>query len=110
MIVRVHQEEGFSEPMVLKILDRRFATQLREDSKAKPWTLESEEQYHRLIENGGGAELVPTFGSFHTHRGDAAEDEAYLHHTMQTFYEQNRKCMTLSNAYKGEASHGFFAP
>lgn len=60
MIVRVHQEEGFSEPMVLKIFDRRFATQLREDSKAKPWTLESEEHYHRLIENGGVAELVPT--------------------------------------------------
>lgn len=64
-----------------------FATQLREDSKAKPWTLESEEQYHRLIENGGVAEFVPTFGSFYTHRWDAAEDEAYLHHTMQTFYE-----------------------
>lgn len=91
MIVRVHQEEGFSEPMVLKIFDRRFATQLREDSKAKPWTLESEVQYHRLIENGGVAELIPTFGSFYKHRGDAAEDEAYFHHTMQTFYETEQE-------------------
>ena len=74
MIVRIHQDEGFSEPMVLKFFDRHFATQLREDSKAKAWTLEFEAQYHRLVENGGVAELVPTFGCFYTHRGDAAED------------------------------------
>ena len=53
--------------------------------------MESEAQYHRLIENDGVAELVPTFGCFYTHRGDAVEDEAYFHHIMQTFYEKEQE-------------------
>ncbi|KAJ5565767.1 hypothetical protein N7535_007405 [Penicillium sp. DV-2018c] len=44
--------------MILKLFDRRFATQLRADEEIPPWTPEIETAYRQFILDGGAAEFV----------------------------------------------------
>ncbi|CAK1367093.1 unnamed protein product [Cercospora beticola] len=43
---------------ILKLYDRRFASQLRKESKIEPWTAATEEAYIDIIKNGEAAEFV----------------------------------------------------
>ena len=90
MVIRLHQNKGLGEPMVLKLFDRRFATQCRRDAKAKQWTLESEIQYQKFIETGGASELIADIkeNEFYVKGGgNVAADETYLHYLMQKSYK-----------------------
>ncbi|PLN83094.1 hypothetical protein BDW42DRAFT_68395 [Aspergillus taichungensis] len=76
--------------MILKLFDRRFATQLREDEKIRPWTPDTEGEYRRFIHDGGAAEFVTQLNDDETPEGStwsAAMDETYLHDHMLDMYK-----------------------
>lgn len=53
MVVQIQEGyEGLPGPVVLKVYDRRFATQLRCDERLPPWSVEMEEQYRQITLNG----------------------------------------------------------
>ncbi|KAE8376657.1 hypothetical protein BDV26DRAFT_293891 [Aspergillus bertholletiae] len=78
--------------MVLKLFDRRFAVQLREDHKINPWSWDIEQQYHNFILSGGAAEFITKLNSdiaMAEKEGDEWNDpqnEAYLYDQMQDLY------------------------
>ena len=89
-VVRLFQKERLGEPTVLKLFDRRFASQLREEAEAEPWTMGFEARYHRFIQNGSAADFITTLeedSMSEDEEGDAAKNEAYLHHEMQGLYK-----------------------
>ena len=78
--------------MILKLYDRRFATQLREDEKIGPWKSDIERQYQNFVLSGGAATFV---AKLRAHRNmvedegkkwNAAQNEAYLYNYMQDLY------------------------
>lgn len=44
--------------LVLKLFDRRFATEARQDVEIKPWSLDIESQYHQFVLGGGASEFI----------------------------------------------------
>jgi hypothetical protein len=76
--------------MVLKLFDRRFATQLREDEKINPWTSDIEKGYHQFILDGGAAKLLNTDNESAGEESDTWDDfqnEAFAHDRMSDFYK-----------------------
>jgi hypothetical protein len=81
---------GLEGDMILKLFDRRFATQLREDEKIRPWTPDTETEYRQFILNGGASEFVAQLNDGETPEGStwsAAMDETYLHDHMLDLYK-----------------------
>ncbi|KAJ6188445.1 hypothetical protein N7519_003353 [Penicillium mononematosum] len=81
---------GLEDDMILKLFDRRFATQLREDEKIRPWTPETETEYHQFILDGGASEFVAQLNDGEAPEGStwsAAMDETYLHDHMLDLYK-----------------------
>lgn len=70
-------------PVVLKLFDRRFATQLREVDKISPWTSDIEQQYYNFILDSRASKFITRLKSnsdLAEEEGktwDAAENEAY---------------------------------
>ncbi|KAJ5139018.1 uncharacterized protein N7515_003866 [Penicillium bovifimosum] len=76
--------------MILKLFDRRFATQLRDYEKIRPWTPGLETEYHQFILDGGASEFVAQLNDGETPEGStwsAAMDETYLHDHMLDLYK-----------------------
>ena len=76
--------------MILKLFDRRFATQLRQDEKIRPWTPDIETEYRQFILDGGASEFVTQLNDGETPEGStwsAAMDETYLHDQMLDLYK-----------------------
>lgn len=48
---------------ILRLIDRRYATQLRRDQRVPPWTPEIESQYRQFILNGGIIEFLDMIDS-----------------------------------------------
>lgn len=69
---------------VVKLYDRRYALQLREDKKIVPWTQSVEEQYREFVGSGEAAEFIAALeedddtGDDVGQPWDAARDEAFL--------------------------------
>lgn len=77
-------ESHFPEPngeFILKLIDRRYATQLRQDQRVHPWTQEIESQYHQFILNGGIIEFLDMLDSLDGELEDDLDDvrnEAFI--------------------------------
>ncbi|KAJ5970428.1 uncharacterized protein N7479_000346 [Penicillium vulpinum] len=81
---------GLEGDMILKLFDRRFATQLREDEKIRPWTPDTETEYRQFVLDGGVSEFVTQLNDGETPEGSiwsAAMDETYLHDHMLDLYK-----------------------
>ena len=113
MVVRLFQKEGLGNPTVLKLFDRRFASQLREEAEVEPWTMESEAQYHRFIQNGSAAEFITSFDEDYMSE-DEEEDVAKKRHTYtmkcRDCTKQHGKCKAPSKTSKGNVFHIFYTP
>ncbi|KAJ5554959.1 hypothetical protein N7461_003429 [Penicillium sp. DV-2018c] len=66
---------GLEGNMVLKLFDRRFATQLRRDEKIRPWTPDIETEYYQFILDGGAAEFVTQLKEEEDSDDEASDDE-----------------------------------
>ncbi|KAJ5721899.1 uncharacterized protein N7483_009833 [Penicillium malachiteum] len=94
MVVRpVCPTTTWESDMVLKLFDRRFATEARKDDRLSPWTSDIEQNYHQFILDGHAAKLVAeltadkdlpdwNFGTW-----NSSQDETYLHDYIQGLYE-----------------------
>ncbi|KAE8146932.1 hypothetical protein BDV25DRAFT_169521 [Aspergillus avenaceus] len=100
VIILDYPSLGLGGEVALKLFDRRFATQFREDEDIEPWTLDIETQYLDYIRNGSAAAFIRKLDSDSTVDGDDGEEdeeeegtwttsqnEAYLHHRMRNLYE-----------------------
>lgn len=93
MVVRIACSTlAFEDDMVLKLFDRRFATQLRKDEKIRPWNSDIERDYHQFVLDGGASQFIAELNN----NGDIAQqgetwntsqDEAYLHDHLSDLYE-----------------------
>ncbi|KAJ6149607.1 hypothetical protein N7471_000806 [Penicillium samsonianum] len=94
MLVRpVCPTTAWEDDMVLKLFDRRFATQLREREEISPWTSDIEQNYHQFILDGDAAKLVAELTADrdlparNVDTWNSSQEETYLHDFMQALYE-----------------------
>ncbi|KAF2659114.1 hypothetical protein K491DRAFT_755570 [Lophiostoma macrostomum CBS 122681] len=95
---------------VLKVFDRRFATQLRRDSKAKSWTPEVEKRYHQFASTGGLSRLIPYISQKETdedwsetdERWDQAQLETYLQYRSLKLYKTEKEVYGILHAFQGK--------
>ncbi|KAJ5296096.1 hypothetical protein PENANT_c021G08032 [Penicillium antarcticum] len=94
MVVRLEYPDFDMEgDLVLKLFDRRFATQLREDEKIHPWTLDIEERYHQFILDDGAEKNIQMLNTNSESRSEEsgtrndAQNEAYAHDRSADFYK-----------------------
>ena len=71
----------------------------------RPWTLDSEMQYRKFIENAGAAELIAkneeAENAIDDH-GSTVENETYLHYTMQNLYKTERNAYCILKQLQGK--------
>jgi hypothetical protein len=98
--------------MVLKLFDRRFATQLREDENIKPWTSDIETGYHQLIRDGGVEKLLNTDNESADEGSDTSDDlenEAFAYSRMSDFYKSEVRVYSTLRDIQGTDIPKLFA-
>jgi hypothetical protein len=87
MVVRLDHPELASEgDVALKLFDRRFATQLRENELICPWTVPVENEFHRFLGDDGASKFLAALDaddemmSQDWQTWDTAQNEAYISH------------------------------
>ena len=107
--MRVWLDEDGQDPVeaVLKLFDRHFATQLREDQKIDPWSAQHESAYLESIRTGQVNEFLNKL------RGEeedyqeppegwsVAENEAYLHDMCIDMFEAETAVYSKLESYQG---------
>lgn len=95
MIVRISCPDlALDGEMVLKVFDRRFATQLRNDEKLQPWTIDVEKNYHQVVRDGGAENFIAALnseGDQPEEPWDGPQEEAYLHDRLIDLYKTEVK-------------------
>ena len=92
MVVQIACSDlGLEGDMVLKLFDRRFATQLRSDEKCRPWDSDIEKDYQKFVLNGCASKFITEInnGGEIGQQGEtwnASQDEAYLHDHLLDLY------------------------
>jgi tRNA A-37 threonylcarbamoyl transferase component Bud32 len=100
---------------VLKLYDRRFSNQLREDFEASPWTPELEKEYQSFVECGDAEEFFSYWDAEKERdiywsanyvsslsRWSAAKREAYLQWDTTDAYETEKKAYEQMADLEGE--------
>ncbi|THY81757.1 hypothetical protein D6C92_10259 [Aureobasidium pullulans] len=100
---------------VLKLFDRRFSTQEREDWEAAPWTPELEKTYQAFAHCGDAEEFFSYWDAekeifdewsprhvSNSHRWSAAKWEAYLQWQSTAYYEMEKKAYELMTDLQGK--------
>ncbi|CAG8410346.1 unnamed protein product [Penicillium salamii] len=93
MVVRISCPDlKLAGDVVLKLFDRRFATQLREDDKVRPWTPEIERAYHQFVIDGGASHFIADLNNDddiaqQSETWNSSQDEAYLYDTVSDLYQ-----------------------
>lgn len=116
MVVRFVEPAIFNNTSqcVLKLYDRRFSTQLRDDMGAKPWTPEIEQQYRDFVDCDDAREyfsywwalnqpsdLVDTYAYLNRKRWSAAKSEAYLQFNCTEMFDEEKKAYELMSDLQG---------
>lgn len=116
MIVRLdsHSRE-LQADVILKLFDRRFASQLRKDQGIPDWTPDIEQQYRDFVLNGNASDFIARLNSDEDvveKEGDdwnAAQNEAYLHDYMQSLYETETEVYRRIRDLQGKDVPSFVA-
>ena len=94
--------------MVLKLFDRRFATELRQHDEISPWTLDIEQNYHQFILDGNAAKLVAELTADrelllrNSDNWNSSQEETYLHDYMQGLYERETQAYNTLTDIQGK--------
>lgn len=113
MVVQVHEGyEGLPNTVVLKVYDRRFATQFRSDERLPPWSTEIEEQYRQVVLNGEVKQFFDMIDSGE-HRKDEIQKsvvycEAYLQYRLDEMFEDEMHAYHLLSDYQGKNIPEFY--
>jgi len=99
--------------VVLKIFDRRFATQFRRDEHASlHTTTDIERQYHQFVRDGGAANFIANYDASddeEEYEWDDPHNEAYLQYGMQHFYEAEIEAYNILKDVQGQDIPCLFA-
>ncbi|KAM3422420.1 hypothetical protein BST61_g2771 [Cercospora zeina] len=93
---------------ILKLYDRRFATQLRKDERIEPWSQAIEQAYIDTVKNGEAAEFIRKLcdDDIDFEEPDegwsAAENEAYLHNMCSELFSTETKAYEILRALQGK--------
>lgn len=106
MLVRIQDYPELSTPIVLKVYDRRFATQLRSDERTPPWSLDIEHQFHQFIQDGKAERLIAKlksgkYNKLNDVRKDVAHCETYLHYFSRKTFEIEVRVYRHLSEYQG---------
>ena len=98
----------FNNPVVLKLFDRRYATQLRRDQRVDPWTMDTEQQYRRFVFDGHASEFVDKLHSNESPASeegdtwDGAQNEALLCDYIRDLYKTEVKVYDTLKELQGQ--------
>jgi hypothetical protein len=100
--------------IVLKLFDRRFATQLREDENVQPWTMKIERDYHQFVLDGGASSFITELNnssdiSEQEGTWNTSQDEAYLHDHLFDLYETEIEVYNILKDMQGSDIPQLFA-
>lgn len=117
MVVRIiSKPEGLHipSPAVLKLYDRRFSTQSREDWKAADWKPENEEPLLQLSRTGAAQRLMENIPDHYEFADDndsrpAAEFEAAIASDMTRFAEAEVETYEIFKEHQGSLVPQFYA-
>jgi len=101
----IHNERDET-PAVLKLYDRRFASQLRSDYSIDPWALEHENAFTEFVRSGGAEQFLKSLRDdddfCEPEDGwDIAENEAFLHWLCLKMYKTENSVYTRLRKYQG---------
>jgi hypothetical protein len=117
MVIRFVEPPVFNNTSqcVLKLYDRRFSTQHREDWEAAPWTPELEKEYQDFVECGDAEEFFSYWDAEKERDGEwsaayvgnhdrwsVAKREAYLQWDATNTYETEKKAYEYMDTLQGE--------
>ncbi|CAD0109741.1 unnamed protein product [Aureobasidium uvarum] len=117
MVIRFVDPASFNNASqcVLKLYDRRFSTQHRDDWDAAPWTLEIEKTYHDFVDCGDADEYFSYWDAEkerndywsaayvdNRNRWSVAKREAYLQWDSTMTYETEKKAYERMSHLQGE--------
>jgi hypothetical protein len=114
MIVEIHQApENFpslstGDEVFLKMFDRRFTEQLRDDNGIKPWCEDFEQEFSRGLASGKVEEFlkqlltVPNFKDDTEEDWDNAENEAYLISELHKYFDSETATYARLQQYQGQ--------
>ncbi|KAJ5714368.1 uncharacterized protein N7483_011549 [Penicillium malachiteum] len=92
--------------VIMKVFDRRFATQLQKDEKLQPWTAIIQKDYHHLF-------LVALNNDGDVAKQDEpwnkVQEEAYLHDHLLDLYKTELMVYNLLKDLQGKDIPGLFA-
>ncbi|KAH7246592.1 hypothetical protein BKA59DRAFT_439214 [Fusarium tricinctum] len=122
MIVEIQQTPenipGLStgDEVFLKMFDRRFAEQIREDNGTEPWSEAFEQDFAKDLASGKVEKFleklrtVPNFKDDTEEDWDNAENEAYLASALQQYFDAETATYARLQQYQGRAIPRLLAP
>jgi hypothetical protein len=122
MIVEIQQAPenipGLStgDEVFLKMFDRRFAEQIREDNGIEPWSEAFEQDFAKDLASGKVEKFleklrtVPNFKDDTEEDWDNAENEAYLASALQQYFDAETATYARLQQYQGRAIPRLLAP
>lgn len=93
---------------ILKLYDRRFASQLRKDEKCEPWTEATEDAYVSTVRSGEAAEFVRRLNDESIDFREpeegwsTAENEAYLQNMCSDYFSDETKAYDVMKSLQGK--------
>lgn len=102
--------EGLPDRVVLKLYDRRFSNQFRNDERIPPWSLEH--QYRQFILDGDAETIFDIFYdckcTMEDVRKSTARCEAYLHWRLEGMLECKVDAYQQLSQYQGKQIPRFY--
>jgi serine/threonine protein kinase len=115
MIVDILDEGQSPKKAFLKLYDRRFADQLREDFGIDPWTKDVEEAYVRSVQSGAISRFLHNLRTIENYLEDTGEDwddaqnEAFLADELLRLYKAETTTYNALLNYQGHLVPRLFA-
>ena len=116
MVVRLSRSRLASKGnMVLKIFDRRFASQIREEQEASPWTPDIEKEYHQFATEGGASSFTANLNSKdetvaqQADTRNVSQNEGFIQHLMSESHDTEVEVYHTSKDIQGEDIPQLFA-
>lgn len=121
MLVQLDSSPPFKGHFILKLYDRRFATQLRNDEEASPWSPEIESEYNEFVYDGRASEFFDLCSAKfrdddeywvddeHREMWNREQHEAYLQYLCRRTYNTESDAYSLLHDMQGKHVPRLFA-
>ena len=112
-VMLVESVKERASPMILKLYDWRYATELRTDHKVDPWDQSHEDVYRSFVENGDAAKFIMALNDDDDDDDDrlwdTARNEAYLFDFCRNQHRSEVNAYTHLTDLQGKSVPRFYA-